>query len=112
MNDIILTGYVSKDHVHLHVSSPPGLAPSKIAQYIKGRSFLICVNDIGAGTFGHADTFAPQLAKLQKKMGIVHKLRLSAKPSEFGVISRSMAMELPTAINFTPTSMYSPLSRS
>ena len=37
-NITILTGHVSKDHVHLHVSSPPGLAPSKIAQYIKGRS--------------------------------------------------------------------------
>jgi len=37
-NITILNGHVSKDHVHLHVSSPPGLAPSKIAQYIKGRS--------------------------------------------------------------------------
>jgi len=37
-NITILTGHVSKDHVHLHVSSPSGLAPSKIAQYIKGRS--------------------------------------------------------------------------
>ena len=34
----ILSGHVSKDHVHLHVSPPPGLAPSKIAQYVKGRS--------------------------------------------------------------------------
>ena len=37
-NITILNGHVSKDHVHLHVSSPPSLAPSKIAQYIKGRS--------------------------------------------------------------------------
>ena len=37
-NITILNGRVSKDHVHLHVSCPPGLAPSKIAQYIKGRS--------------------------------------------------------------------------
>ena len=34
----ILAGHVSKDHIHLHVSSPPELAPSKIAQYVKGRS--------------------------------------------------------------------------
>ena len=34
----ILNGHVSKDHVHLHVSSHPDLAPSKIAQYVKGRS--------------------------------------------------------------------------
>ena len=34
----ILSGHVSKDYVHLHVSSPAGLAPSKLAQYVKGRS--------------------------------------------------------------------------
>ena len=37
-NITILSGHVSKDHVHLHISSPPELAPSKIAQYVKGRS--------------------------------------------------------------------------
>jgi len=35
---MILGGHVSKDHIHLHVSSPPELAPSKIVQYVKGRS--------------------------------------------------------------------------
>lgn len=35
---MILGGHVSKDHVHLHVSCPPNLSPSKIVQYIKGRS--------------------------------------------------------------------------
>ena len=34
----ILNGHVSKDHVHMHVSCPPDLAPSKIVQYVKGRS--------------------------------------------------------------------------
>ena len=37
-NITILSGHVSRDHIHLHVSSPPELSPSKIAQYIKGRS--------------------------------------------------------------------------
>lgn len=37
-NITILGGHVSKDHVHLHVSCPPELSPSKIAQYVKGRS--------------------------------------------------------------------------
>jgi putative transposase len=37
-NITILNGYVSKDHIHLHVSCPPELAPSKIVQYVKGRS--------------------------------------------------------------------------
>ena len=34
----ILKGHVSKDHVHLLLSSPPGLSPSEIAQRLKGRS--------------------------------------------------------------------------
>jgi putative transposase len=37
-NITILTGHISKDHVHIHVSCPPEMAPSKIAQYVKGRS--------------------------------------------------------------------------
>ena len=34
----IVRGSVSADHVHLLVSAPPKLAPSKIVQYVKGRS--------------------------------------------------------------------------
>ncbi len=34
----ILEGHVSKDHVHLFVSSPPNISPSKIMQYIKGKT--------------------------------------------------------------------------
>ena len=37
-NVTILSGHISKDHVHIHVSCPPELSPSKIAQYVKGRS--------------------------------------------------------------------------
>jgi len=37
-NITILSGHVSSDHIHLHVSCPPELSPSKIAQYLKGRS--------------------------------------------------------------------------
>jgi len=38
-NDVeILQGHVSKDHVHLFVSVPPHLAPSKLMQYIKGKT--------------------------------------------------------------------------
>ena len=35
---VILKGHVSRDHVHLFVSSPPGLSVSKLVQYIKGKS--------------------------------------------------------------------------
>ncbi len=34
----ILKGHVSADHVHVLVSCPPTLSPSKVAQYLKGRS--------------------------------------------------------------------------
>ena len=34
----ILSGHVSKDHIHLFVSVPPHLAISKLVQYLKGKS--------------------------------------------------------------------------
>jgi putative transposase len=34
----IVSGNISKDHVHLLISCPPSLAPSKVVQYLKGRS--------------------------------------------------------------------------
>ena len=34
----IIEGSIGKDHVHMLVSCPTNLAPSKIVQYLKGRS--------------------------------------------------------------------------
>jgi len=34
----ILEGAVSEDHVHVLLSCPPNLSPSKIMQYFKGKS--------------------------------------------------------------------------
>ncbi len=34
----IIRGHVSKDHIHIMVSCPLALSPSKVMQYIKGRS--------------------------------------------------------------------------
>jgi putative transposase len=34
----IIRGSISKDHVHMLISCPPILAPSKIVQYLKRRS--------------------------------------------------------------------------
>ncbi len=34
----ILKGVVSRDHIHLLLSSPPSMAPSEIMRRIKGRS--------------------------------------------------------------------------
>ncbi len=34
----ILKGVVSKNHIHLLVSTPPTIAPSKLAQLLKGKS--------------------------------------------------------------------------
>ncbi len=35
---IIVRGAVSPDHIHMLLSAPPELSPSKLVQYIKGRS--------------------------------------------------------------------------
>ena len=35
---VVIRGAVSPDHVHVLVSAPPQLAPSKLVQYVKGRS--------------------------------------------------------------------------
>ena len=36
----ILSGAVSKDHIHLLVSAPPTIAPSELVRLLKGRSAL------------------------------------------------------------------------
>jgi putative transposase len=35
---VIIRGAVSPDHIHMLVSAPPQLSPSKLVQYVKGRS--------------------------------------------------------------------------
>jgi len=37
-NITVIRGSVGRDHVHMLISCPPTLAPSKIMQYLKGRS--------------------------------------------------------------------------
>lgn len=37
-NITIVQGSIGRDHVHMLLSCPPSLAPSKIVQYLKGRS--------------------------------------------------------------------------
>jgi putative transposase len=37
----IIKGHVSRDHVHLFVSCPPGLSVSHLMQYIKGKSSYV-----------------------------------------------------------------------
>lgn len=34
----IIRGSIAPDHVHMLVSSPPSIAPSKLVQYLKGRA--------------------------------------------------------------------------
>jgi len=34
----IVKGYIGEDHIHLLLSCPTNIAPSKIVQYLKGRS--------------------------------------------------------------------------
>ncbi|MEG0353449.1 MAG: IS200/IS605 family transposase [Cellulosilyticaceae bacterium] len=42
----ILQGSVGKEHIHLLISCPPTIAPSKLMQYLKGRTFLMYCDDI------------------------------------------------------------------
>ena len=35
---VVVKGHIDADHVHLLLSCPPSLSPSKIVQYLKGRS--------------------------------------------------------------------------
>ena len=37
-NITIVQGSIGRDHVHMLLSCPPSIAPSKIVQYLKGRS--------------------------------------------------------------------------
>ena len=65
----ILQGAVSSDHVHVLLSCPPNLSPSKIMQLIKGKtsrklfwSSSICKRSIGGGIFGRVATSWHQVA--------------------------------------------------
>ena len=37
----IVQGSIGQDHVHILISCPPSMAPSKIVQYLKGRSSIL-----------------------------------------------------------------------
>ena len=41
----IIKGHVSKDHVHLFVSSPPSLPVSKLVQRLKGKSSYVMLRE-------------------------------------------------------------------
>ena len=93
-NITILNGHVSHGHVHLHVSCPPEISPSKIVQYVKGRSsrliqqeFPISAKDIGEGIFGLAVTFVQQLEMLRRRRLLrilrVKKKQALKRPSPF-----------------------------
>ena len=66
----IVKGVVSKDHVHILVSSPPNLAPSEIMRRIKGRTasklfeeFPHLKKRYWGSIFGLAGTFARRLGR-------------------------------------------------
>ena len=71
---VILRGSVSPDHIHMLVSAPAHLAPSKLVQYVKGgrpvsykKIFRVCASAIGASICGHAGTFARPWARWMRK---------------------------------------------
>lgn len=56
----ILQGSVGKDHIHLLLSCPPSLAPSKILQYLKGRSSRLLQDEFPELKKGTGDSICGQ----------------------------------------------------
>jgi putative transposase len=53
---VIVREAISPDHIHMLLSAPPGLAPAKVVQYIKGRSSRLLQMESrnwGSGTGGN-----------------------------------------------------------
>ena len=42
---VIIKGHIGSDHVHMLLSCPTSLSPSRIAQYLKGRSSRLIQNE-------------------------------------------------------------------
>ncbi|WP_279231840.1 IS200/IS605 family transposase [Clostridium sp. HBUAS56010] len=47
----ILEGHIMPDHIHMLVSIPPKLSVSQFMGYLKGKSALMIVGEIGRGKF-------------------------------------------------------------
>jgi putative transposase len=61
---VVVRGNVRANHIHVLISTPSHLSPSKMAQYLKGRvlfdsckSFLRCRKGIGGAICGGEDIF-------------------------------------------------------
>ena len=89
-NITVLSGHVSKDYIHLHVSCPPELAPSKIVQYIQGRNSRLLqqgVPHLGKRYWGKhlwaRGYFCASVGKLTEKMiGAYIEQQEQAPPQE------------------------------
>lgn len=87
----ILQGSVGKDHIHLLLSCPPSLAPSKIIQYLKGRSSRLLQDQFPdlkkkywGNTCGQGATFVPQLDQwMKKRLEIISQNSLTRKRTTY-----------------------------
>ena len=73
-NITIVGGSIGKDHVNMLIWCSPNIAPSKIVQYLKGRSSRLIQDEFSelkkrywGNICGHEDTFVKLLEVLQKK---------------------------------------------
>jgi putative transposase len=72
----ILTGVVSKDHIHMHIEYPPKTALSDLVKRLKGRSsrvfcnksILFCATVIGEDISGQSGMERRALAKSRTKL--------------------------------------------
>lgn len=70
-NITIIRGSIGKDYVHMLIGCSPNIAPSKIVQYLKGRSsrFISRVKEKIVGQhLWSEDIFVQLLVVLQKKL--------------------------------------------
>lgn len=78
---------VGKNHIHLLISCPPSLAPSKILRYLKGKSsrllqdqFPELKRNIGVSTYGQEVISVQQLEMwMKKRLEIISQTNLVKK---------------------------------
>src|SRR5437016_1372524 len=104
----IVSGVLSREHIHMIVEIPPHIAVSDFVRRVKGRSsigsrwsFPNCANDIGAVTSGPEDTSAPPAAtsRTMSYFRIFVRMNLPAPAGSYSV-NRSLP-PLPVALKRT-----------
>ena len=98
---VVVRGAVSPDHVHLLVSAPPQLAPSKLVQYLKGgrrggcrTSLGSCGSGIGGSICGRAGISARRWARSTRQQSrVTSRARNGMKTRRASRLQRPPSLE-------------------